>query len=395
MRDGKLMATTISAEAGWDPRAGGYIECPRCLISSAVPGAGLDQGGECAYCRLHDRLAARYPIDCDRLARLFGEIKLAGQGKPYDCLIGISGGVDSSFLLHLAVEHGLRPLAVHADNGFDKPEAIANMEIICRALAVDRIVYQVGGEEYRRLCWAFLYASVSDADIPNDIAMTALIMRTAERYGIKYVLNGHDFRTEATCPLGWTYMDGRYIRDVYRLFGQGWELERFPNLTFSDQLRWAMKGIKQVRPFYYCDFDREAAAAMLADRYGWQSYGAKHAENTYTEFIGYYYLPRKFGIDKRILYLSALVRSGKMEKEAARKALSRPPDYPDRPTPAFLRSAGIGEEELGEIMRIPRRTYREFDTYLPLFRRYRRLIRLGSRLGLLPETFAEKYTRGE
>lgn len=388
----KIMAVPDSA---FKPR-----ECSRCLITSAVPGADIGESGECAYCRLHDRLAARYPNDMrglEKFDRLIAEIKTAGRGKPYACLVGVSGGVDSSYLLHLAVLRGLRPLAVHVDNGFDKPVALQNISRLCSALGVDRIDYQVGNSEYQAICRAFLRASVSDADIPNDIAMTTLIMRAAERYGIKYVLNGHDFRTEGSCPLGWTYMDGRYIRSVYRYFSGGAEIFDFPVLTFRDQLRWAAKGIKQVRPLYYLDFDREREADYLASNYGWEPYGAKHCENLYTEFIGSYYLPRKFGIDKRVLYVSALIRSGKLIKPWGRKILAVPPDrdYYVPGSESILPRVKITRSELDRIMALPRRFYQEFDTYHPLFIRYRRLIRLASRLGLLPETFAEKYTGGK
>jgi hypothetical protein len=186
---------------------------------------------------------------------------------------------------------------------------------------VDCINYKVNKQEYDRLNDAFLWAGVPDADIPNDIAMTKLMYDTAYKYGIKYILNGHDFRTEGSTPKPWTYMDAKYIRSVYNKYS-GLELHNYPLFTFKDQLFYALIGIKNVRPFHF-KWDRESMEDEMKRFISWQDYGGKHCENVYTEFVGSHLLPNKFGIDKRIVYLSAQVRSGKLKKEEAREIFNQ------------------------------------------------------------------------
>lgn len=351
-----------------------FKECNRCLFNEAITPTVHNE--QCEYCDMHDRLEkSSLP---DKLNKALDRIRKK-RGK-YNCIMGISGGKDSSVLLYTAVKiWGLRPLAIHFDNNWNTEAAKGNMERMLAKLGVDSIAYKAHKKEYDTLNDAFLFAGVPDADIPNDIAMTKLMYETADKYGIKYILNGHDFREEGSTPKGWTYMDAEYIRSVYRFYTNS-ELKHYPLFTFKDQIIYTLKGIKNIRPFHYMP-NREYLTKEMIAFCDWRSYGAKHCENIYTEFVGSYLLPNKFKIDKRIVYLSALVRSGKMTKEDARKEFE-----------------SKGEIDLAKFKDIDRsligpekRTHKDFKTYN--FVKYRPLIWLMVKMKIVPYTFYAKYAK--
>jgi N-acetyl sugar amidotransferase len=356
----------------------------------------FNDDGVCNFCEIHDGLEAQYPktgYDAGVFKRQLEDMKRRGKGRKYDCLIGLSGGCDSSYMIHLAVkEFGLRPLVVHFDNRWNTPAAEHNIKVMVEALNVDFIRYQINREEFQVLNEAFLAASTPDADIPNDLAMLTLFMETAVRYDIKYVFNGHDFRSEGTCPLSWTYMDARYVSDVYRRYS-GEELKNYPNLTLWKQIKWAFKNIKAIRPLYYVDYDKPRVKEMLAERYGWEDYGAHHCENVYTAFIGAYLWPKKFGIDLRLIEYSALIRSGRLAKEEARKLWEIPPELPDGFLEEVQARTCMSDAVLEDVMSSPKRSFKDFDSYHSIFVRYRLIVWMLVKLRLLPNTFYEKYTK--
>ena len=350
-------------------------ECPRCLFTEDIATIGDKQ---CNYCDLHDQLEAQAkPED---LNKIIAKIKRAGKRNQYDCLVGISGGLDSSTLLYWAViRAGLRPLVIHFDNGWNVPQAEHNMAKLVEKLSVSSITYKLNREEYDNLNRAFLAAGTPDCDIPNDIAMTKLMYETADKYGIKYILNGHDFRTEGSTPAKWTYMDARYIQDVYRRY-MGEELVNYPLFTFADQIMYALKGIKQVRPFHYM-IDRVNIERQMKHMIGWQDYGGKHCENIYTEYIGAHVLPVKFGIDKRIVYLSAQVRSGTISKAAAKIKMTLRPTFD---------LSKLNERTCEPDMRIirDRSTFDHYD-----FKKWRAVIWILAKLRVVPYTMYAKYCK--
>lgn len=349
--------------------------CPRCLFDSDIAEIGEAQ---CNYCALHDTLESQSnPNDLE--PALDNIRKSKGL---YNCIIGISGGLDSSTLLYAAVKKwGLRPLVIHFDNGWNNAIAKQNMDNLIDKLGVNAIFYRVDKTEYTRLNNAFLLAGTPDADIPNDIAMTKLMYQTAEKYGIKWILNGHDFRTEGSTPAKWTYMDAKYIQSVYQTF-TGRRLKNYPLFTFWDQIKYALKGIKQIRPFHY-GFNRAEIELEMIEATGWESYGAKHCENIYTEFVGAHLLPLKFGIDKRRVYLSALVRSGKLTKIQAKELL-----YDDMRFD--LNKLGVHKDRILKLAESSgvrdRKKYGHYN-----FKKWRPLIWVLAKLKVLPFTFYKKY----
>lgn len=349
------------------------MECNRCLFTEDIAKIGQHQ---CEYCDIHDTLESQSAIE--NLDPELEKVRKSKGKNKYDCIMGISGGLDSSTLLWMAVRvWKLNPLVIHFDNNWNKQVATDNMNNLINRLGVDAIIYRVNKKEYDDLNRAFIQAGVPDADIPNDIAMTKLMYDTANKYGIKYILNGHDFREEGSTPRAWTYMDAQYIRSIYKWY-TGKDLVNYPLFTFKDQLYYALKGIKNIRPFHY-GFNRKKYEREMIAEIDWKSYGGKHAENIYTEFVGNYLLPRKFGIDKRIVYLSALVRSGMMTKEEAREKLKTKPEFDP---------LQVGYVD-AELMDIPIRQRTDFKRYD--FKKYRPLIWVLAKFKVVPYTFYKKY----
>lgn len=369
--------------------------CNRCVMDSEIPGVSFDERGICNFCRIHDSLESKYPLNDEteeKLAKIIAKIKNSSKGN-YDCVVGISGGVDSTFLLYIAVKLGLKPLAVHWNNGWNTKIAEANMKNAIKKLGVDCKVVEANGTAFNDLNRAFLHASVSDADIPNDIAIYSTLYRTAAEEGIKYNLNGHSFRTEGTQPFRWSYMDGRYIKDVHNKFGTYECIPSYPNLTMKDLFYFLfVKRLKTFRMLYYLDYNKTLAKNLIKRELNFKDYGEHHCENIYTAFIATYLLPLKFGIDKRKVEYSALIRSGQMKsRNLALKVISKPPVPNMKYVDAILKELGISHREFMKILRTPPKTFMDYKTYYSLIRKCRVFIKLACKTGMLPQTMYEKY----
>ena len=197
--------------------------CTRCVSDTTIPGIRFDAAGVCNYCHVHDEMDRKYPLGekgKEELRRKVAEIKRRGRKKKYDIVVGVSGGRDSTYALYQAVELGLRPLAVHFDNGWNSEIAVTNIKNATTKLGVDLHTHVADWEEFKELQISFLKASVSDAEIPTDVAIHGTLHQVAAKEGIRYLVFAHSFRTEGIMPIGWTYMDGRYINSVQRRFGR-------------------------------------------------------------------------------------------------------------------------------------------------------------------------------
>ena len=369
--------------------------CARCLYDDTVPGISFDAEGICNYCRIHDQLDREYPTGREgqsKLREIADQIKQAGQGKQYDVVVGVSGGCDSSYMLYLAVQMGLRPLAVHFDNTWDSTVAVENIHDVLGKLDVDLFTYVVDNKEYDDIYRSFLKAGVLDIETPTDIGLTTTLYMAAEKYGVKYIFEGHSFRTEGVAPLGWFYIDGKYIDSVQKQFGS-YRLKTFPNLWFSDFMRWtAIRGIKRIRPLYYVNYIKRDAMAFLATELGWEWYGGHHLENRFTAFAHTYYYPERYGIDTRLLGHSALVRSGQLTREQGLEAIKEPQSYDPELLAMVKKRLGFSEQEFQDVMGLPRKTYRDFRTYKQTFERLRPLFYLLYKLNRVPKSFYLKYT---
>lgn len=372
------------------------VMCERCLITSDVPGARLDEGPICFYCGLHDSLDAEYAIGprSDAALQAFVDrLKREGRGKPYDCIMGVSGGTDSSYLAHLLVKMGVRPLAVHFDNTWNSPTATSNIYAVLDKLGVDLETYVVDNNEYDDIYLSFMKAGVKDIEAPTDIGFMGVLYRSAEKHGIKHIVEGHSFRTEGVSPMGWLYMDGGYIKSVHQRFGT-LPMKTYPNMDFRSFLKWsAFSGIERTRPLYWIDYNKEDAKKFLADEYGWQWYGGHHLENRFTAFYHTYFLPKRFKINFRQIELSALVRSGQLDREEARQQFFAP-RYPDPQLIALVKKRlRLSDDEFDHFLNMPAKTYRDYPTYKRRFERLRPLFWLLLKLNRVPKSFYEKFCK--
>jgi hypothetical protein len=314
------------------------------------------------------------------------QIKKDGKNRKYDCLIGISGGVDSTFLAWVAKkEWGLNPLLIHFDNGWNSEIAENNMKKLIEHTKLDLVRYKF---DVNKINKDFLMAGVHDLDIPNDIAMGTLMNNEARKQNIKWIFNGHDFRNEGTCPIQWTYMDGKYIESVCK-----GEIGTYPNLWLMDQLKCGFSGVKHIRPFYYYPMSKAERKGRMIREIGFEDYGAAHNENRYTAFIGYYLLPKRWGIDKRILYASAKLRSGFCTCKQAKAMLSERGIFDNSILKEVKERLKITPYEWCHIHDGPKRTFQDFETYHKHFIRWKRLYKFLANVGFLPKTFVKKYTQ--
>lgn len=343
--------------------------CVRCIMDTSDPDIVFDASGVCNHCHRYDAIAAKRLVALDqrpaRLKALVETIQAEGRGKPYDCIIGVSGGVDSTYVAYLTHELGLRPLAVHFDNGWDSELAVGNIERTLKALHIDLDTFVIDWPEFRDLQLSFLRASTPDGEVPTDHAIVALLYRAAARHGLKHVLLGVNVASEAVMPIKWGYgySDYRYISAVHRRFGSA-RLKTYPHYSLPALFGYMfVRRIELVPILDYIDYRKEAAMAQIRDRLGWIYYGGKHYESIYTRFYQAYVLPRKFGIDKRLAHYSNLVMSGQIDREQAR-AWMEEPIYPaqgladDRTY--VLKKLGLTEAQFDELMALPPKTFLDY-----------------------------------
>ena len=363
------------------------------MLDSNIPEIEFDDGGECTYCKIHDGFEEEYPLSrgTSKLAEIIEKMK--NERNRYDCIVGVSGGCDSSYLLYKAKEWGLRPLAVHFDNNWNTDIAKENMSRLVSQLNVDFLKVGVNKREFDDICRSFLLAGVPDADIPNDIALATVLYFAADKMGVPWIFNGHSFRTEGTSPLGWSYMDGKYVQSIHKLFGKE-HMKTYPNLWLSKWLRWiALKRIKRIRPLWFIDYQKEDVKTFLSDEFDWKWYGGHHLENRYTIFSTNYYQPKKFGIDLRNVEYAALVRSGQMDRQKAINELKKPPETDPEVVKEVKKRLGFTDKEFNRIMTQPNKTHHDYETYQKTFRRWKWFFWVLSKLDLVPKTFYVKYTR--
>jgi N-acetyl sugar amidotransferase len=345
-------------------------------MDETIPEIEFDEAGICNYCDLHDRLCSAFPLGEEGkkyFESLIQRIKKEGEGKKYDCIIGISGGTDSTYLLHLAKQYRLRPLAVNLDNGWHSEIAVANIHKTLNKLSIDLDTYVVDYEEMKDILVSHIKAGLPWIDGPTDIAIVSSLYRAASREGLKYIIVGNNFRTEGRQPDVWTHIDGRSLKHVQQKFGTQ-KLKTFPNLTASDILYFQLfRGIKMIKPLYHLEYDKKEAMKILEKEYDWQYYGGHHYENLFTKFTITYWLYEKFQIDKRKVTLSAQVRSGQIERDAALLELDRKP-YDQSNLKFDIKyitdKLGISEKEFQEYWNAKNKSILDYPSYWNLYKKY-------------------------
>jgi N-acetyl sugar amidotransferase len=360
-----------------------YQRCTRCIMDTTDPEISFDEAGICNHCHrsdwLQEKLRAEGP-SAEVLARSVAQIKADGRGKPYDCLIGVSGGVDSSYVAWQVKQLGLRPLAVHFDSGWNSELAVRNIENIIRTLDIHLDTFVCDWEEMRDLQLAFFKASLANADVPQDHGFLAVLWRTAARTGIKWIISGHNLATESILPRAWGYnaRDLRHLKGVHRAFGQR-PLRKYPTLSAMYDYVWCrrVRGIRTFPILNYMPYVKTEAMSLIERELGWTYYGGKHYESIFTRFFQAHYLPTKFGFDKRLAHLSSVVVSGQLSRADALAELERD-HYPAallREDRTFvIKKLGIDEAEWERIMASPKRTYRDYPSNDWLFQLRRRFV---------------------
>lgn len=353
-----------------------FTICSRCVMDSTVPDIIFDEKGICNYCKQFDAIATDSPnneVGMKNFEDLISKIKKKGGNKKYDLIIGVSGGVDSSYLIHLAVQKGLRPLAVNVDNGWHSEIAVSNIKNMLDKLHVDFITYVINFEEMSNILLSYMKAGIPWIDTPSDLALIAALYKIAAKNNTSYIFVGNSFRTEGKQPNTWTHGDSKQLKYIQNKFGLK-KFKTFPIISpFKLIYYGAFKGIKMIRPFNYLVYDKTTAKALVEKEYGWRDYGGHHHESAFTKFAIAYWLPKKFGIDKRKVTYSAQVRSGLLEREKAIALLSQPPydtSLMEEDKIYVLKKLGITIEEFEKIWNSPNKSIFDYPSFLPLFNKY-------------------------
>ncbi len=376
------------------------IYCTRCPQDTTIPGIKFDNDGVCNFCHLHDKLEKLFPSGKEGEKILDSIFKIArevGKNKKYDCVIGVSGGRDSTYLLYNAVKvWGLRPLAVHFNDGFDNPIAGENMVKACKKLDVELRTVTSDWREAKNLKITFLKASTPELNLGTDIGIGSSLYGVAHKEGIKTILIGQSFRTEGIKPLSWSYFDGDYLRNVQKKIGSiklaKWEPNnpRF-NLGLKELLYYTViRKIKTYTPFYYTDYIRKDAEEAL-EELDWVYPGAHYFDDLYHSLIKYV-TRTKFKFDLNLNSDAALVRSNQMTRqEALKRAHGVYHIEDDKIINLCIKRLGLTREEFDLFMKIPPKTFKDYKTSYKYIRAFKPIIWGMSRLNMIPKITYDKY----
>ncbi len=373
-----------------------YQICNNCVMDTSDSKINFDTRGLCDYCNnFYTNIVPNWHTDetgREQLSKITEKIKQEGRKKAYDCLIGVSGGIDSSYLMYLAkAKLGLRPLILHVDAGWNTQEAVNNIEKLIDALNLDLHTEVIDWKEMQDLQLAYFRAQVPTLDTPQDHAFFASLYNFAAKHQFKYILTGANYSTECIRePLEWNYhtSDLRQLKDIHNRFGTR-PLKTFPLsdiFTYKIYFRF-VKGIRVIKPLNYVPYLKDAAIRELSERFGWQKYPHKHYESRFTRFYEGFWLPKKFGFDKRRAHFSSLILTGQMDRSEALKRISEPAYDEETICHDFEYIAsklGIAVEELRDLMDAPNKSYRDYKNNLPLIELGTRVLTLaGVQRGLI------------
>ena len=348
-----------------------YQTCVRCIMDTSDPEIQFDEKGECNHCRRYDQLIDSRVFRGDKgkeeLKKITDKIKKDGKNSDYDCIIGVSGGVDSTYVAYLTKELGLKPLAIHFDNGWNSELAVSNIEKTLDILDIDLYTYVIDWDVFSDIQKAFLKASTPDGEIPTDHAINALLFQEANKRNIKYIISGMNFATESMAVRMWSYghSDSTYIKDIYKKFGNKHSLKGYPQFSFFNLFYWTfIKRIKVVSVLNYVNYNKDDAMKLLQDKLSWIYYGGKHYESVYTRFYQGYMLPKKFGIDKRRGHASDLIRANQLSREDALEEMKKDP-YPstemlEQDKEFMYKKFMFSKQDFEEIMSKPKKNFMDY-----------------------------------
>lgn len=349
-----------------------YIQCTRCVMDITVPDIQFDTEGVCSQCKQaldwKTRLIPSNVNKEKKLSELINYIKQKRKRKKYDCIIGLSGGLDSSYALYKAKKNGLRILAVHVDAGWNSEIAVKNIENLVKGLNIDLYTVVIDWEEMKDLQNAFFKSGVTNCDTPQDHAYFSALMDVASKESINFVITGQNWNTESILPQSWEWdqMDPLQIKDIYSQFSKK-KLKKYPIISLWNYFFYYkyVKRVKYLRILDFLDYDTQKATSEL-EQFGWRGYEAKHNESLFTKFYQEYFLYEKFGLDKRIAHLSSLIISNEITRDKALEVLKNKPydEYKIKEFQNFiLQKLDISNEEWELIMSSPKKSYKEYKNF--------------------------------
>jgi len=376
-------AAAIATAVRRGQRAAGYRICAACIMDTSDPDIVFDEAGVCNHCHRY-RASLRSEkylrrIEPGALDALVREIRKHGRGRKYDCIIGVSGGADSTYVACQVKELGLRPLAVHLDNGWNSELAVSNIERTLNRLGIDLYTHVIDWREFSDLQRSFLRASTPELEVPTDHAILATLYAVAAREGVRHVLSGHNTATEGGGVGAWIegHGDWHYIRTIHRRFGSV-RLRTYPHYGVARFLYYSLlKRVQWVQILDFMEYRKEDAVRYLQDKLEWRDYGGKHFESIFTRFYLGFYLPEKFGFEVKRLHLSSIIWSGQRTREAALLEMSAD-DYPvelqERDREYVVKKLGLTDSEFQAFLNQPRKAFGDYPSYKRFFRHIRPLM---------------------
>jgi N-acetyl sugar amidotransferase len=370
-------------------RDAGYRICRRCIMDTSDPEITFSQDGLCCHCcayqvRLRNELFTGEEAK-RRLRSLVEKIKAHGRRKEHDCIIGVSGGVDSTMVAFHVRQLGLRPLAVHLDNGWNSELAVDNIRRTLETLNLDLYTHVIDWDEFRDLQLSFLKASVPNCEIPTDHAINAVLINTALKRRIRFILTGSNLATEGIMPVSWGYhsQDLKHLRAIHRRFGSK-KLTTFPQLSLLRYVYAVMvRRIKYIPILNLLNYNKLEAKQLIKNELGWRDYGGKHHESLYTKFFQNYLLPEKFGFDKRRAHLSTLVCSGQLTREHALEQIAEPL-YQDHELAAdreyVIKKFRLNADSFDELMSQPIKKHFDYPSHNLFFYKLEAMKRIFKRI---------------
>lgn len=350
-----------------------YRQCTQCVMDTSDPMIGFDSEGVCNHCHEFEKVIRKkwFPgLQGEaHLAAMLEKIKEAGEGKDYDCILGLSGGLDSSYLALKVHEWKLRPLVVHVDAGWNSELAVANIEAIVKHCSFDLHTHVVDWEEMRDLHLAFLHSGIPNQDVPQDHIFFASLYHFAIKSGIKFILSGGNIATEGIFPKAWhgSAMDALNLRAIHKKYGTI-RLRNYQTISFFEYYFWypLIRKMRVLRPLNFMNYNKAAALEELKEKVGYKSYARKHGESIFTALFQNFYLPDKFGYDKRKPHFSSLIVSGQMNREDALSKLSKPlydPIQLEQDIIYFCKKLRISRSEFDDFLQKPNRSHLEFSNW--------------------------------
>jgi len=350
-----------------------FQQCVNCVMDSSDPDIFFNEQGVCSHCLAYPQKKEAFVPDEKQgkllLEKMVRDCKKAGKNKAYDCVIGVSGGVDSSYVAYLVNQLGLRPLAVHLDNGWNSELAVSNIRNLLQKLGIELHTYVLDWESFLDLQLAFLKASTPDSEIPSDHAIVALMRSIADKEGVP-VIWGVNFSSEAILPQAWSqgHMDWTYIKNVHKKYGRK-KLCNYPHYSVW-KLIWYNRFRRQklYNILNFIPYNKEEAKKVLLQETGWRDYGGKHYESTYTKIFQSYILPVKFNFDKRKAHYSSLILAGQMTRDEALEKLEEAPfkaETIEADIEFLAKKLQISREDFEKIMNEPARKYTDFKSEWP------------------------------